>query len=131
MWPGVRDGSLAIPPMAPACSGASLAWSSGGSVAAREIVRSGRWRRSSGSRGPDAKGPAKSGSVDRAPDFPFPFALAPGELFCMAAAFHIRPVLPEDADAWVRLRTALWPHGAADHPGEIAAFFAGTAAEPL
>jgi aminoglycoside 6'-N-acetyltransferase I len=49
----------------------------------------------------------------------------------MATRFHIRPVLPDDADAWVRLRTALWPDGAADHPGEIAAFFAGTAPEPL
>jgi aminoglycoside 6'-N-acetyltransferase I len=49
----------------------------------------------------------------------------------MAARFHIRPVRPDDAHAWVRLRTALWPDGSADHPGEIAAFFAGTAPEPL
>ena len=31
---------------------------------------------------------------------------------------------------WRRLRTAHWPDGAEDHAGEIAAFFAGTLAEP-
>lgn len=38
---------------------------------------------------------------------------------------HIRPIVPGDADAWIRLRTAMWPDGASDHPQEIAAFFAG------
>jgi aminoglycoside 6'-N-acetyltransferase I len=45
-------------------------------------------------------------------------------------AYQIRPIEPGDATEWNSLRTALWPDGAADHPEEIAAFFAGTIAEP-
>jgi aminoglycoside 6'-N-acetyltransferase I len=44
--------------------------------------------------------------------------------------YIIRLVTPADAATWQRLRTAHWPDGAADHGPEIAAFFAGTAAEP-
>lgn len=44
--------------------------------------------------------------------------------------FLIRPARAEDAEAWRVLRTAHWPDGAADHAGEIAAFFAGPLAEP-
>jgi len=43
----------------------------------------------------------------------------------------IRPIRPGDADAWLRLRTAMWPDGVSDHPHEIAAFFAHTIAEPM
>ena len=46
------------------------------------------------------------------------------------SSFHIRPVTPADAATWLRLRTAHWPDGAADHGPEIAAFFAGTARDP-
>jgi hypothetical protein len=33
-------------------------------------------------------------------------------------------------EIWERLRCELWPDGQEDHVGEIATFFAGTAAEP-
>ena len=46
------------------------------------------------------------------------------------AVVQIRPVTHADFDAWLRLRTAHWPNGAADHGPEIAAFFAGMASEP-
>ena len=46
------------------------------------------------------------------------------------SSFRIRPVAPADAATWLRLRTAHWPDGAADHAPEIAAFFAGAAREP-
>jgi aminoglycoside 6'-N-acetyltransferase I len=42
----------------------------------------------------------------------------------------IRPVRPDDADLWERLRCELWPNGREDHRKEIAAFFAGTVVEP-
>jgi aminoglycoside 6'-N-acetyltransferase I len=42
----------------------------------------------------------------------------------------IRPIEPRDAFTWERLRSALWPVEAWTHAPEIAAFFAGTAAEP-
>lgn len=43
----------------------------------------------------------------------------------------VRAVTPEDADAWLRMRVALWPHGSADeHRREIARFLAGQAPEP-
>jgi|SRR5579864_2253056 len=42
----------------------------------------------------------------------------------------IRPIRPEEASRWEALRRALWPDGADDHAQEIAAFFAGSAAEP-
>jgi aminoglycoside 6'-N-acetyltransferase I len=43
----------------------------------------------------------------------------------------IRPVTQEDADAWLRMRSALWPDGDADHPREIERFFSRQAREPL
>ena len=52
--------------------------------------------------------------------------MALSAIHCLA----IRPVAPADRTAWLELRTALWPDGAEDHEGEIAAFFAGLAAEP-
>jgi aminoglycoside 6'-N-acetyltransferase I len=43
----------------------------------------------------------------------------------------VRPVSPGDADAWSRLRHALWPDGTeAEHREEIDQFFAGRAREP-
>lgn len=42
----------------------------------------------------------------------------------------ISQVEPSEAIEWERLRCALWPDGAHEHAGEIAAFFNGTAAEP-
>jgi aminoglycoside 6'-N-acetyltransferase I len=42
----------------------------------------------------------------------------------------IREIRPPDAAAWETLRCELWPDGAEDHREEIAAFFAGTVAEP-
>jgi aminoglycoside 6'-N-acetyltransferase I len=42
----------------------------------------------------------------------------------------IRAVRPSDTAAWVKLRTALWPDGAEDHPREVAQFFAGMIDEP-
>ena len=35
----------------------------------------------------------------------------------------VRPVAPADAEAWARMRAALWPGWPEDHPPEIAAFF--------
>lgn len=37
----------------------------------------------------------------------------------------------EEAEDWLPLRCDLWPEGEEDHRGEIAAFFAGHATEPL
>ena len=48
----------------------------------------------------------------------------------MPLRVQIRSVVPEDAETWLRLRTAHWLHGAEEHGAEIAAFFAGTLAEP-
>jgi aminoglycoside 6'-N-acetyltransferase I len=42
----------------------------------------------------------------------------------------IRAVRPSDTTAWVKLRTALWPDGAEDHPREIAQLFAEMLDEP-
>jgi aminoglycoside 6'-N-acetyltransferase I len=42
---------------------------------------------------------------------------------------NIRTIKPADAPEWVRLRTQLWPHH--DHATDIAAFFSGTAREPV
>ena len=39
----------------------------------------------------------------------------------------IRLVTPADRDAWLRMRVALWPEGAADLPAETDAHFAGAA----
>lgn len=43
----------------------------------------------------------------------------------------VRPVGPEDADAWRELRVALWPDGSeAEHQHEIALYLAGKSSEP-
>jgi aminoglycoside 6'-N-acetyltransferase I len=44
---------------------------------------------------------------------------------------RIRAAVPEDREAWERMRRALWPESAADHKPEIAAYFAGKARLPL
>lgn len=44
---------------------------------------------------------------------------------------HIRPATPEDSAPWLKMRQALWPEGASDHPFEIASYFAGRLREPL
>src|SRR5271166_421452 len=43
---------------------------------------------------------------------------------------RIRPVRPEDAEAWEQLRCDLWPDSRSDHAPEIASYFAGTPEEP-
>lgn len=44
----------------------------------------------------------------------------------------VRPVRPEDAEAWCRMRHDFWPDGAGEeHAREIAAFFEGRGAGPL
>jgi aminoglycoside 6'-N-acetyltransferase I len=48
----------------------------------------------------------------------------------MVSAVLIRPVEPADAPAWQRMRTGLWPHHAADHPHDIARYFAGVRTDP-
>ena len=43
----------------------------------------------------------------------------------------VRPVEPQDAGSWLRLRAALWPDSTeAEHEEEIARFFSGEALEP-
>ena len=43
----------------------------------------------------------------------------------------VRPVGPSDAEAWLRMRCALWPEGSeAEHRTEIAAFLDRSAREP-
>jgi aminoglycoside 6'-N-acetyltransferase I len=44
---------------------------------------------------------------------------------------HVRPATPEDSAPWLKMRQALWPEGASDHPFEIASYFAGRLREPL
>lgn len=45
---------------------------------------------------------------------------------------RVRHVRPEDKEAWVRLRVALWPdHSAAEHSVEADRFFSGASKEPL
>lgn len=45
---------------------------------------------------------------------------------------RVRPVERSDAAWWLRLRQELWPESAeGQHAGEIEAFFAGRAGEPL
>jgi len=39
-------------------------------------------------------------------------------------SLRVRPATSSDADAWVRLRTALWPDSPQDHPREVGAYFA-------
>ena len=40
----------------------------------------------------------------------------------MNASVSVRPVTPEDATAWIRMRTALWPEWPEDHPEEVDAY---------
>lgn len=45
---------------------------------------------------------------------------------------HVRTVGSADAEAWLRMRCALWPEGTeAEHRDEIRRFFAGQLREPL
>ena len=45
---------------------------------------------------------------------------------------HVRPATKDDAPAWARMRTALWPEDEASrHAEEIEQFFAGRLAMPL
>ena len=44
---------------------------------------------------------------------------------------HVRPVERSDAEAWLRMRRALWPDGREMHGDEIEEFLSGTALEPL
>jgi aminoglycoside 6'-N-acetyltransferase I len=43
----------------------------------------------------------------------------------------VRPATPEDSAPWLKMRQAMWPEGASDHPFEIASYFAGRLREPL
>lgn len=40
---------------------------------------------------------------------------------------QVRRAEPPDRASWLRMRSALWPHAAAEHAGAIDAFFAGKA----
>jgi aminoglycoside 6'-N-acetyltransferase I len=44
---------------------------------------------------------------------------------------EVRPATPDDSAPWLKMRQALWPEGASDHPFEIASYFAGRLREPL
>ena len=45
---------------------------------------------------------------------------------------RVRPVARPDADAWLRMRCALWPEGSeAEHRDEIERFLAGELQQPL
>lgn len=47
------------------------------------------------------------------------------------APVRVRAVRPDDADAWLRARLALWPDGSeAEHRQDISRLLAGTAPEP-
>jgi aminoglycoside 6'-N-acetyltransferase I len=48
----------------------------------------------------------------------------------MTQALMIRPVEQSDSAAWERMRTALWPKGAADHGQEIAKYFSTNRINP-
>lgn len=43
----------------------------------------------------------------------------------------VRPATPDDSAPWLKMRQALWPEGASDHPFEIASYFAGRLRMPL
>lgn len=43
----------------------------------------------------------------------------------------IRPVTPQDAPEWARMRRALWPEDGDEVAAEVARFFAGELNEPL
>ncbi|HXI96786.1 MAG TPA: aminoglycoside 6'-N-acetyltransferase [Candidatus Acidoferrum sp.] len=44
---------------------------------------------------------------------------------------EVRRATTEDSAAWLKMRQALWPEGASDHPFEIASYFAGRLRMPL
>lgn len=43
----------------------------------------------------------------------------------------VRPITPSLAARWLAMRCQLWPDGIEKHSGEIAAFFGGSAIEPV
>jgi aminoglycoside 6'-N-acetyltransferase I len=43
----------------------------------------------------------------------------------------IRRATTDDSAVWLKMRQALWPEGASDHPFEIASYFAGRLRMPL
>ena len=43
----------------------------------------------------------------------------------------VRPAAPDDREAWLRMRIALWPGDDGSHAAEIDEYFAGTLREPL
>jgi aminoglycoside 6'-N-acetyltransferase I len=50
----------------------------------------------------------------------------------LSGSVRVRPVERRDAEAWLRLRQALWPENVAgEHRDEIDRYFAGRSAEPL
>jgi aminoglycoside 6'-N-acetyltransferase I len=48
-----------------------------------------------------------------------------------AGAVSVRHARASDRDAWVRMRSALWPDGAEEHAAEIDRFFRGASLNPL
>ena len=43
----------------------------------------------------------------------------------------VRPVAPNDASEWLRMRRELWPDGSDSHANEVRRFFAGELREPI
>jgi aminoglycoside 6'-N-acetyltransferase I len=43
----------------------------------------------------------------------------------------VRRATTDDSAVWLKMRQALWPEGASDHPFEIASYFAGRLRMPL
>ncbi len=62
--------------------------------------------------------PGALAKVDGWAAYPPPFQIEP----------HVRPVFPRDRSEWLRMRTALLPEAAADHPGAIEALLRAAAA---
>ena len=50
--------------------------------------------------------------------------------FRMSNAVVVRAATPSDAQAWERMRQALWPSPEGEHAREIAAFFCGDRRNP-
>ena len=44
---------------------------------------------------------------------------------------QVRRATTDDSAVWLKMRQALWPEGASDHPFEIASYFAGRLRMPL
>ena len=44
---------------------------------------------------------------------------------------EVRRATTDDSAVWLKMRQALWPEGASDHPFEIAGYFAGRLRMPL